>query len=406
MALAVGFLGGAGAILLPLLNPPEEHRYCSSLADEVGNLASDYEDALKTRYGELLLAGDTTQPSAKHHKQIRGRRAIERLLWQCDASFARRYDELAELGSQLELFAEASTKNQIEQAREALWRADAGPAHALLAKIEEGSRLHSDQAPLAALQRGRIAAFEMNWKDASAHFLRAVQKGLSPEHWREAKDFLLRAGYWDDVTAISRDKLRELRDNRELDPLKAAREMDRIMIDMRVLDRDKEAIVFLRDIRTILHAELGPDHKKSLRNAASLASLLRRNRELEEATAIYRDLLPRLAHAFAPHDRDYVNAVTDYVLILRKNRDTEEGERVLRDLIAGISQNDSEAKSLVKPLSLQGGLFYFLRRYEEAEQSYTRTLTIAVASYPEGSRVVRNLRKHVAASQRAAASVQ
>ena len=173
-------------------------------ASEVRMSVSDFQDALERRAEKVR--NDLATAHGEERILLENENAeIARQLADVQAAYAERQERIGELEASLARLSTDVDDDGLADARTALEAGDFSKADALLAAIEARADVAVARAAEAAFRRGQIAATQIRWGEAAAHFDKAARLDPVYDHLKQAGSFAWRSGRY--ATA-----LRHLRD--------------------------------------------------------------------------------------------------------------------------------------------------------------------------------------------------
>ena len=257
---------------------------------------SDFQDALERRAEEVR--NDLATAHGEERIRLENEKAeIARQLADVQAAYAERQERIAELEASLARFSNDVDDDLLAEVRAALEAGDFSLADDLLAAIEASADVAVARAADAAFQRGQIAATQIRWGEAAAHFDKAARLDPVYDHLDQAGTFAWRAGryaaalrHFGDLLELSR------RDHGEGSP-KTAAALNSLANLLRAMGRYEEAEPLYRQALEISRETLGEGHPDYATRLNNLAGLLAATGRYEEAKPLYRETLEVLRAA-------------------------------------------------------------------------------------------------------------
>ena len=157
---------------------------------------SDLQDALERRSKEVR--NDLATAHGEERIRLKNENAeIARQLADVQAAFAERQERIGELEASLARLSIDVDYGGLADARTALEAGDFSKADALLAAIEARADVTVARAAEAAFRRGKIAATQIRWGEAAAHFDKAARLDPVYVYLEQAGTFAWRTGRYE-----------------------------------------------------------------------------------------------------------------------------------------------------------------------------------------------------------------
>ncbi len=336
----------------------------------------DFQDALLRREREvterLRHANDDERRKLENEKA-----EIARQLSDLETAYAEAQSKISDLETALARFGNDVGGDRLEEARAALAKGDFSKADTLLAEIEAHADMEVGRGAEAAFRRGEIAALQIRWGEAAAHFEKAARLGPSYAHLGKASEFLWRAGRLDAARQSGRKFLALSRRDygeKARETAVALDQLGRILNDM---GEYPEAEPLFRQALEIGRETLGERHPDYAAGLNNLAGLLQATGRYEEAEPLFRQALEIDREALGERHPDYAARLNNLAGLLQATGRYEEAEPLFRQAL----EIDREALGERHPdyaarLNNLAGLLQTTGRYEEAEPLFRQGLEI------------------------------
>ena len=322
IAAVAAVLLSAIALVPPLLAPASGVRMSvSEFQDVLERQAEEARDKLATAHGEERVRLENENAEiARQLADVRG-------------AYAERQERIDELEASLARFSNDVDDDTLAEARAALEAGDFSKADALLAAIEARADGEIVRAAEAAFQRGQIAATQIRWGEAAAHFDRAARLDPAYDHLKQAGTFAWRAGryatalrHFEDLLELSR------REHGEGSP-KNATALNNLANILGAVGRYEEAEPLYRQALEIGRETLGERHPDYAARLNNLATLLMSTGRYEEAEALYRKVLEIGRNIVGEGHPKYAIWLNNLAILLMETSRYEEAEPLFRQAL-------------------------------------------------------------------------
>ena len=344
---------------------------------------SDFQDALERQSEEVRNALATAH--GEERIQLENENAeIARQLADVQAAYAERQERIGELEASLVRLSTDVDDDGLADARTALEAGDFSKADALLAAIEARADVAVSRAAEAAFRRGEIAATQIKWGEAAAHFDKAARLDPVYDHLKQAGRFARLSGRY--PTALRH--LRDLLDLSRRDYGERSPETGAALNDLAILlansGRHAEAEPLYRKALEVLretHGERHPDYAALLNN---LANLLANSGRHAEAEPLYRKALEVSRATQGARHPDYAVRLSNLAVLLARTGRREEAEPLYRQVLevsrATLGERHPDYADRLGNLA---NLLANTGRREEAERLYRKALEVSRATLGE-----------------------
>ena len=345
---------------------------------------SDFQDALERRAEEVR--NDLATAHGEERIRLANENAeIARQLADVQAAYAERQERIDELEASLARFSNDVDDDLLAEVRTALEAGDFSKADALLAAIEARADVAVTRAAEAAFQRGQIAATQIRWGEATAHFDKAARLDPVYDHLKQAGIFARRAGRY--ATALRHlEDLLELsrREYGEGSP-KTAAALNNLANLLNDMDRRREAEQFYRQALEIGRETLGEGHPAYANWLNNLATLLRDTDRYAEAEQLYRQALEIGRETLGQGHPAYATRLNNLATLLRDTDRYAEAEQLYRQALEISRETLGQGHpAYATRLNNLAGLLGDAGRYEEAEPLFRQALEIGRETLGQG----------------------
>ena len=259
-------------------------------ASEVRMSVSDFQDALERRAEEVR--NDLATAHGEERIRLENENAeIARQLADVQAAYAERQERIGELEASLARLSTDVDDDGLADARTALQAGDFSKADALLAAIEARADVAVARAAEAAFRRGQIAATQIRWGEAAAHFDKAARLDPVYDHLKQAGSFAWRSGRYETALRHLRDLVDLSRREYGEGSPKTGMALRSLAILLADTGRYEEAEPLYRQALDVFRAALGEGHPDYATCLNNLAILLADRDRYEEAEPLYRQAL-------------------------------------------------------------------------------------------------------------------
>ena len=331
-------------------------------ANEVRMSVSDFQDALERRVKEVR--NDLATAHGEERIRLENENTeITRQLADVQSAYAERQELIGELEASLARLSTNVDDDGLADARAALEAGDLSKADALLAAIEARADVAVARAAEVAFRRGQIAATQIRWGEAAAHFDKAARLDPVYDHLKQAGGFARRSG------------------------------------------RYETALRHLRDLLDITRREYGEGSPKTGTALGSFANLLTDMGRYEEAEPLYRRALEVGRETLDELHPDYAARLNNLANLLVNTGRYEEAEQLYRQALelGRVTLGEGHPDYAIR-LNNLANLLVSTGRYEEAEPLYRRALEVGGMTlgeeHPEHATRLSNLATLLAATGR------
>ena len=379
---------------------------------------SDFQEALERRAEEVR--NDLAIAHGAERIRLENENAeVARQLADVQAAYAERQQRIGELEESLARLSTEVDNKALAEARTALEAGDFSKADALLAAVVARADVAVSRAAEAAFRRGKIAATQIRWGEAAAHFDKAARLDPVYNHLKQAGRFARLSGRY--PTALRH--LRDLLDISRRDYGETSRETGVALNELAILlartgrreeaeplywkalelfrethgERHPEYAALLNNLANLLaksgrHAEAEPLYRQALEvsratqgarhpdyavRLSNLAVLLARTGRRQEAEPLYRQALEVSRATLGERHPDYADRLGNLATLLAHTGRREEAERLFRQALQVIRATLGERHpDYAFWLSNLAALLAHTGRHEEAEPLYRQALEI------------------------------
>ena len=354
-------------------------------ASEVRMSVSDFQDALERRAEEVR--NDLATAHGEERIRLENENAeIARQLADVQAAFAERQERIGELESSLARLSIDVEDDGLADARTALKAGDFSKADALLAAIEARGDVAVARAAEAAFRRGQIAATQIRWGEAAAHFDKAARLDPVYDHLKQAGSFARRSGRY--ATALRH--LRELldlsrREYGEGSP-KTGTALGSLANLLNDMGRYEEAVPLYRQALEVGRETLGERHPDYAARLNNLANLLMEMGRYEEAEPLYRQALEIGRETLGEGHPDYAIRLNNLGNLLTDTGRYDEAEPLYRQALEiGRETLGERHPEYAVRLCNFASLLSKTGRHEEAEPLFQQALEVGRKTLGEGN---------------------
>ena len=385
----------------------------------------EFQDALERRAEEVRNSLATAHGEERIRLENENAE-IARQLADVQAAYTERQERISELEASLARLSTDVDDDGLADARTALAAGDFSKADALLAGIEANAEVAIDRAAEAAFQRGKVAAAQIRWDEAAAHFNKAARLRPTYHRLRQAGTFAQLSGRYPNALR----HLRHLLDLSRRDYGEKSPETGAALNDLAILlakvgqhgeaeplyrtaleiyrethgERNSDYAALLNNFANLLsntgrHAEAEPLHRKSLEvsratqgaqhpdyaaRLSNLAVVLARTGRRKQAERLYRQALEVTRTTLGQRHPDYADRLGNLATLLANTGRREEAERLFRQALEVTQTTLGERHpDYAFWLSNLAALLAHVGRRDEAEGLYRQALEVIQAPLGE-----------------------
>ena len=353
-------------------------------ASEVRMSVSDFQDALERRAKEVR--NDLATAHGEERIRLENENTeITRQLADVQFAYAERQERIGELKASLARLSTDVDDDGLADARTALEAGDFSKADALLAAIEARADLAVARAAEAAFRRGQIAATQIRWGEAAAHFDKAARLDPVYDHLKQAGSFAWRSGRYVTAQRHLRNLLDLSRHEYGEESPKTGTALGSLANLLKTTGRYDEAEPLYRQALEVGRATLGERHPDYAARLNNLANLLMDMGRYEEAELLYRQALEVGRETLGEGHPDYAIRLNNLANLLVDTGRYDEAEPLYRQALEiGRETLGERHPDYAVRLSNFANLLSNMGRYEEAEPLFRQALEVGRKTLGDG----------------------
>ena len=348
----------------------------SPLGGEVRLTLDEYEKRLKQREQEVMerLSNATDKERIELKNAIT---EIQRQLADTEAAYEEAQTKIHELTTALEAFSGTVSDERLMMAQAALAAGDFSKADTLLAEIEASAEKEVERASEAAFQRGEVAAIEVRWGDAAAHYDKAARLSPTYRHLRKAAGFAWRAGRYHEALGHGRALEASARGSYGQTSPELSAALNQQALILGDMGRYKEAESLYRQALAIGRETLGERHPDFAACLNNLAGLLKNTSRYDEAEPLFRQALEIDRETLGELHPNFAACLNNLASLLKATNRYDEAEPLYRQALEiGRETLGERHPGFATRLNNLAGLLEATGRYDEAEPLYRQALEI------------------------------
>ena len=376
--IAISMVMGAIIAVITLVVHPQKP------ANEVSMSVSDFQDALERRAEEVR--NDLVTAHGEERIRLKNENVeIARQLADFRAAYAERQERIGELEASLARLSTDVDDDGLADARTALQAGDFSKADALLAAIEARADVAVARAAEAAFRRGQVAATQIRWGEAAAHFDKAARLDPVYDHLNQAGIFARNAGRYVIALRHLRDLLELSRREYGEESPKTAASLNSLANLLGAMGRYEEAEPLFRQALEIGRETPGEGHPDYATGLNNLAALLVKTGRYGEAEPLFRQALEIGRDTLGEGHPDYATWLNNLATLLYETGRYGEAEPLFRQALEISRETLGEGHpDYATRLNNLAALLEDTGRYGEAEPLFRQALEISRETLGEG----------------------
>ncbi|MEM9059682.1 MAG: tetratricopeptide repeat protein [Pseudomonadota bacterium] len=308
----------------------------------------------------------------------------EKRLADIEPAFEQARARIAELEDLLKRESNELDADDLTEAEAALESGDFDAAEALLIRIEGKGDLEIQRTARAAYGRGQIAEEQVRWLDAADHYAKAARLDPTDELLGKAREFLWRAGRYDDALRICRDRLEKRKRKHGDKSPETAEALSDLALMHNELGQNNQAVPLYRQAIEIDKATIGEAHPDYAIRLNNLAIVLQDMGQNDEAEPLYRQAI-EIAKATTGEARpDYAIRLNTLANVLQDMGQNDKAAPLYRQAIEITKATIGETHpNYAIRLNNLAGLLRAMGRYDDAEPLYRQAMVITKTALGE-----------------------